>query len=583
MKIAFFDCFSGASGDMIVGAFIDAGLDLDYLKNEISKLNLAGYEISARKTLRQGISGTKFSVNISEGHHHRGLKEIEEIIISSGLVARVKERALKIFKIIADAESAVHNIPIGEVHFHEVGAVDSIIDVTAACIAAEYFGIDKFFSSPLPAGSGFAETEHGIIPIPAPATIEILKGAPIYDSGIKGELVTPTGAAIIKSFSSGYGGSPMMKIEKAGYGAGTKNFSVPNLLRVMIGESAEGGAKNSDSVLTAETNIDDMNPEFYGFVIESLLAAGALDAIIIPAVMKKGRPGVQLQTVFHEDKKDKILDVIFRETTTAGIRIQRAERVVLQRRFIDAKTEFGTVRVKILEDSSGGIITVAPEYEECRRAAVTNDIPVRIVYDAAKRSAEDLSMNKNYLKPSDMGKPADENPAGMVHIYTGRGKGKTTAALGLILRAAGQGFRCRIIRFMKGRDSGELRSLGELSELISVRSFGLDEFYVKGDRVSYQKHLDEAESAYDAALKSVSEFNDGLLVLDEIITACTMGLLDEDKIIRLIENRNPGLELVLTGTGASEKIIGAADLVTEMNPIKHYFDKGVSARRGIEF
>jgi cob(I)alamin adenosyltransferase len=335
--------------------------------------------------------------------------------------------------------------------------------------------------------------------------------------------------------------------------------------------------------LTAETNIDDMNPEFYGLTMERLFAAGALDAFIVPVIMKKGRPGVILKTIFHEDKKDSIVKIIFRETTTAGIRISRSERVLLNRRHTAAETEFGSINIKVLEDSEGTVMTASPEYEDCREAAQRCDVPVGMVYDAAKRAAEYARTRAAGVRQSQAVQSHAENSRGMVHVYTGSGKGKTTAALGLAVRAAGQGLKCGVIRFMKGRDSGELHTFRQIPGINFVRSYGLSEFYIEKDRESFEKHSAEASTAYADAVKSCSAGNIDLLVLDEIITACYMGLVTVEMVISLVENRDEKLELVLTGTGASDKIISAADLVTEMKPLKHYYDSGVQARRGIEF
>lgn len=580
MRVAYFDCFSGASGDMTVGAFLDAGVDFAFLRRELSRLPLNDYILSSEKILKKGISGTQFKVKYSEKHNHRSFKVIAEIITSAGFEKRIEEKALGIFRLLAEAESEIHGVSVEDVTFHEVGAVDSIVDIVAAAVGAEALEIDEFRSSPLPLGGGFTDSSHGRLPLPAPAVVRILKDAPVYDPGVKGELVTPTGAAIIKYLASDFGGYPEMNIVTDGYGGGTKDFDLPNLLRVVIGEKSSAAAGSAGSVLVAETNIDDMNPEFYGFVIERLFAAGALDALVIPAIMKKGRPGAVLKVVFKDSDRTRLLDIIFKETTTAGVRVYRTGREFLNRRIEDVETLYGTVKVKLLEDNKGKTLTASPEFEDCRRAALNSGVSIREVYKAAGSAADKLSGSSD--KPVELSEKR-RKPEGKVHVYTGDGKGKTTAALGLILRAAGRGINCKLIRFMKTADSGELHSIGALSDYVSVETSGVAGFCSHEDPASVENHRTQVLKGFMSAEEACSGEGFGLVVLDEIVTACSLGLLEEDELISLIENKSPGLELVMTGRGAGEKIKSAADLVTEMQPVKHYYDSGTTARRGVEF
>ncbi len=385
MKIAYFDCFSGVSGDMILGSLIDAGLDPDAIRQTLAGVPLSGYDITSDKVVKNGITGTRVNV-IAAGHHpERSLNDIVHIINTAALKDRVKKSACDIFRNIARVEAGIHNSNIEDVHFHEVGAVDSIIDIVGACAAFDLLGIDGVYCSRINVGEGFVNTAHGILPVPAPATASLLKGVPLYSSGIQAELATPTGAAIMTHFARRFGPLPEMKVMSIGYGAGMKDLPIPNLLRVYIGEDETPAGR--EAILSIETNIDDMNPEFYDHVIERLLEAGALDAYATPVIMKKTRPGTLLTALAREEARDKITKIIFEETTTAGIRYHKMERVVLDRETRHVTTRYGEIAVKVLTDN-GHIVTVSPEYEECRRIAKARGVPLKLVYEEAKKMAD---------------------------------------------------------------------------------------------------------------------------------------------------------------------------------------------------
>jgi pyridinium-3,5-bisthiocarboxylic acid mononucleotide nickel chelatase len=385
MKIAYFDCFSGVSGDMILGALIDAGLDPDDLRKVLAGISLSGYEITAEKVVKNGITGTRFNVITSGTQRERNLSDILKIINESSFKEPVKKSAGEIFRNIARVEAKIHNKQIEDIHFHEIGAVDSIIDIVGACAALDMMGIEAVQCSRINVGEGFVKSEHGLLPVPAPATASLLLGVPIYSSGVQAELATPTGAAIIAHFARRYGPLPDIKVRSVGYGAGMKDLPVPNLLRVYIGDD-ETQAGN-ETIIALETNIDDMNPEFYQHVFERLLESGALDVFTTPVIMKKTRPGVQLTVLAREDSRDKITSIIFDETTTAGIRISRMDRVMLEREIRIINTRYGEVIVKFLY-SGGRVVTVSPEYEDCRRIAKAKGIPLKAVYDEAKKMAD---------------------------------------------------------------------------------------------------------------------------------------------------------------------------------------------------
>ena len=426
MRILYYDCFSGISGDMNLGALVDIGVDKDYLKNELLKLNIDGYELKAKRDVKNGISGTKVDVIIehhnhhsniikhehSHGHNHdngthehthemngdhqhRNLKDIENIISHSSLNENVKKISLEIFKKVAVAEGKVHNKNIDEVHFHEVGAVDSIVDIVGAAICFDYLKVDKIKCSTVEVGSGFVKCAHGLLPVPAPATAEILKDIPIK-SNIPFEATTPTGAAILAYAVDKFEDSKTFRIKKIGYGIGNKdNKEIPNVLRVFIGEeeledcSINKCKINShkdicsdflqDEVEVIECNIDDMNPEIYEYIMELLFQNGALDVYLTPIIMKKERPGVKLSVLYTCDKEEIIKEIVLMQTTTLGFRKYKAQRNMLKRDFSKIETKYGEITLKNAY-YKGKIIKSKPEYEECKKIALEKNININEVY-----------------------------------------------------------------------------------------------------------------------------------------------------------------------------------------------------------
>jgi pyridinium-3,5-bisthiocarboxylic acid mononucleotide nickel chelatase len=395
-RTLYLDCFAGASGDMLIGAMLDCGLDFESLRSELAQLGVEGYELSLKRVDRSGISAAKFDVNMTgephshgshhdHGHsHHRALSEIKQIISSSNLSGQVKSRAQTIFQRIGEAESKIHDIPIESVHFHEVGAIDSIVDIVGACVAFEALKVGRIVSSPLHVGSGTFKCAHGTYPVPGPATAELLKGVPVYSKDVEGELVTPTGAAIISTLAESYGPMPMMKIESVGYGAGTREYpKFPNALRAVIGESEEAADRTPATVTVIEANIDDLNPQVFGYLMEKALAAGALDIFYMPAQMKKNRPGVLLTLLCAPADRERMCDLIFRETTTLGVRHRNEQREILKREFVTVETEYGPIRIKVSRAGDGRVMNASPEFEDCRAAAEKNGVGLRDAQTAA--------------------------------------------------------------------------------------------------------------------------------------------------------------------------------------------------------
>ncbi len=384
MKIAYFDCSSGISGDMILGALVDAGVSFDRLKEGLSQLNLDGYTITAATVLKRGIRATKVDVVIdSPDLPGRPLKDLREIISDSALDTAIKSKSISIFQRLAEAESVVHNCPVEDVHFHEVGHIDTIVDIVGSVFAFHLLGIDRVVSSPIDTGSGSVKMAHGLFPIPAPVTAELLKDVPVYSSGIERELTTPTGAAIITTFASSFQPLPGMTLSKIGYGAGGWELSEkPNVLRVFVGEDVE--AYGADEVCVIETNIDDMNPQVYEYLMDKLLEAGALDVFITPIVMKKSRPAHMLSAVADACTLGVLQELIFKETTTIGVRVRKMSRSLLTRDIKDVQLPYGTVRVKI-SGSGGNIYNFVPEYEDCKTLAIKTGIPLREIMEHARK------------------------------------------------------------------------------------------------------------------------------------------------------------------------------------------------------
>ena len=388
-RTAYFDCFSGISGDMVLGALVDAGADLRAIESELRKLGLEGWTISAEKVKRGQIFATHVNVATTEGHHHRGLSVILDRIEKAQLAPRAAERARKIFTRLAESEAKVHHLPVEQVHFHEVGAVDSIVDIVGACIGFELLGIDEFACSPLDVGAGQVMTAHGLLPVPAPATADLLRGAPIYTSGIQKELVTPTGAAIATTLSISYSKIPEMTMRAIGYGAGSADFpEKANVLRLLIGEreSAPAGENlhgESDSPITViETNVDDMSPQIYGYFVDRALDAGALDVFSTAVQMKKNRPGQLITILCEPTNVSRLTDLLFSETTTIGVRLYEARRRTLAREFLSVDTGHGPVRMKISR-LNGSVLNATPEYDDCQRIAAEKGIPLKDVLAAA--------------------------------------------------------------------------------------------------------------------------------------------------------------------------------------------------------
>lgn len=385
MRIAYFDCFSGISGDMILGALVDMGLDIDYLRKEFKKLSISGYDVMAKKVEKNHIYGTKVDIIVKDKQTHRNLRDINKIIDDSTLDGKVKELSKKIFLRLAKAESKVHNVDINKIHFHEVGAIDSILDVVGASIGLKKLNIKKVYSSYLPLGTGFVKCSHGLIPIPAPATAQLIRGIPAYSTNVNGELVTPTGAAIITTLTNNFGKMPLMSIDKVSYGAGKSNFEQPNLLRVFTGKLINESDYAGDVTNVIETNIDDMNPEYYEYITQKLFKCGALDVFFTNIWMKKNRPSVKLSVICPLEKTDRLIDIIFNETTTFGVRVYKTKRRKLSVQRKKVKTKYGEINIKIGK-LNNKIKTISPEYEDCKRIAEKNDMPLKDVYDLAKIS-----------------------------------------------------------------------------------------------------------------------------------------------------------------------------------------------------
>ncbi len=383
MNVVYLDCYAGISGDMTVGALLDLGVPLQYLRDELDKLGLppGSYELSTSRTERQQMPALKFNVVVHDHHTHRHYAGIDTMIAGSGLSDTVKKTAQLIFRRLAEAEALVHGVAVENVHFHEVGAIDSIIDIVGTAICLEYLGVEKLYAGALPLGSGFVETAHGRLPVPAPATAVLLKGLAVHGDCGPGERVTPTGAAIVAALAGGCGKQPAMLLEKTGCGAGGKDFAdCPNILRAFLGTSV---AKNDqdDDVIVAETNIDDSTPEQLGYAMERLFEGGALDVFFTPIQMKKNRPGVMVSFLCRPGDLDRLSQLLLTETSAIGLRHYRADRIILQRRIVERPTEFGPVRFKEVIDSNGIVLRALPEYEECRRIARETGLPCREVME----------------------------------------------------------------------------------------------------------------------------------------------------------------------------------------------------------
>jgi len=431
MRIAYLDCFSGISGDMFLGALLDAGVPAKLFEDAVSALNV-GARLEISRVDRSGITATKVDVTThgekdapraavgttaphehehsnahghthdhhhehshAAGHHHgehahgRGLKEISEIIAAAAISESAKGKAIAIFEKLGQAESKIHNVPVARIHFHEVGAVDALVDIVCAAVGAEALGVDEIICSPLNVGGGTVVCAHGTFPVPAPATVELLKGAPVYSSGLQAELVTPTGAAIVATLADRFSAFPEMEISQTGYGAGSRDFPQhANVLRITIGEGGSSKAADKsvrathNSVSVLEANLDDLNPQVFGYVMDRLLDAGALDVFGTPVQMKKNRPGTLLTILAKPEDADRLTEIVFSETTTLGVRRREEKRQVLARRWETVSTRFGDVRIKI-GSLNGTVRSYAPEYEDCRRIAAEHRVPLKTVMQEA--------------------------------------------------------------------------------------------------------------------------------------------------------------------------------------------------------
>lgn len=388
-RIAYFDCFSGVSGDMILGAFADIGFDVGRLERFLRTIEGIDFEIEARKEKRGGIFGTKVLVHAKDGEGGRNLADIERLVGGSEVPQAAKDLSISIFRRLAEAEARVHGIGVEDVHFHEIGATDSIVDVVGASICFTEMGLEEVWSSPINVGWGHISSEHGIMPIPAPATEILLLGIPTFSAGPPGELATPTGAAIISSIAKGFGRRPSMKARICGYGLGTaEREGIPNVLRLTIGDRTgwDGEELGSDYVVVMEANIDDMNPEIFGYLVERLLEEGALDAFLTPITMKKGRPGTMISCITRPEDFEGLARLILMETTTLGIRMTDMRRMVLARDIVNVGTRWGDVRVKVGK-LEGRITSISPEYEDCRKIAKDKGIPIKEVYEEVRAEA----------------------------------------------------------------------------------------------------------------------------------------------------------------------------------------------------
>ena len=416
MRIAYLDGSSGISGDMFLAAVLDAGVAPKRMLEQLRKISVGFYEFKRSLVMRRGIAGTRVEIRDPGGHQHRHLSKIEKIIDDSALSNSVKDRSIRIFRRLGEVEAKLHNQPVEKVHFHEVGALDTILDVVGACVGFELLEIDQLFSSALNVGGGRVEAAHGTLPVPAPATAELLKEIPVYSSGVEGELVTPTGAAIVTTLATSFGPMPAMRISSIGYGAGEKDFpNHPNIARLFIGEAVEVEQARTafdtgeDEIVTViEANVDDMSPQVYGFFAERALAAGALDVTCAPIQMKKNRPGMMITLLAEPDRSEDLARLVFEQTTTIGVRIYQARRKVLTRQIVTVESTYGPVNVKVAW-LDGKVMNVSPEYEDCRRIAEEKEVPLKQVLVAAQAAsllAQPAAIGGTYENPA----PVSEVP-----------------------------------------------------------------------------------------------------------------------------------------------------------------------------
>lgn len=385
MKIAYFDLISGASGDMILGALLDAGLPEEPLRAGLAALQLADFDLQVRRVNKNGFSATKVDVLVNNDVPERHLPEIEAIITQSELSPTIQRQAIAIFRRLGTVEAGIHGASLSHVHLHELGGVDTIVDVVGALLGLEMLGIEKVYASPVPLGRGFVTGAHGQIPLPAPATVALLKDVPIVGSPIEKETVTPTGAVLLASLAAGFGPIPAMQLQSVGYGAGGRDLPIPNVLRLFLGEQDSSTGIHTEMLTLLETNLDDLNPEIFGYVMEKLFAAGAMDVYLTPIQMKKNRPATQLSVLCREQDSLKAREILFLETSTLGVREIGLRRHSLKREIREVETPYGRVRVKIAHLPNGSTKS-APEYEDCRKLAEQSGAPLQEIYQAAQNT-----------------------------------------------------------------------------------------------------------------------------------------------------------------------------------------------------
>ncbi len=379
---------------MILGALLDAGLPLGALQEELDHLNVGGFALQTNRVVRQGISATHVNVVTEETNVHRHLHHIVEILDNSSLTPQVKEDSKRIFTRLAEAEAAVHNRTIEHIHFHEVGALDAIVDIVGAVAGLRKLGIETIYVSPFSLGTGFTVCAHGKIPVPVPATVGLLQGKPVRHTDIEAELVTPTGAAILSTLGEHFGAPPEIRFTAIGYGAGTRELSIPNVLRLQIGDVAEKSAHEADAITVLETNIDDMNPQFYDYLFEQLYQAGALEVYTTAVMMKKNRPGILLSVLAPSELRDNLVDILLKETTTIGVRWQDVQRAKAQREILRAETEYGPVSVKVSRLGEL-VVNIQPEYDDCKRLALEHPgVAFKQIYQAAYEQGRSLVYTK---------------------------------------------------------------------------------------------------------------------------------------------------------------------------------------------
>ena len=407
-RILYLDCFSGASGDMLIGGLLDAGLPFDTLRTALGSLALEDEcTVSAERVSRSGIAATRFTVtettsNAGATHRHRHLSGITKLVDRSALSNTSKQRANRLFRRLAETEATIHQMPVEKVHLHEVGALDSIVDIVGGVFALEWFGADRVVASPLNVGSGTVTCEHGTLPVPAPATATLVAGVPVYAAGPPGELLTPTGALLVTEFAGEYGVLPPMRIEAIGYGAGTRDpAGHPNVLRVLVGETSEGAG--CERVAVVECEIDDMTPQIFGVLMDRLYAAGAIEVFYTPVQMKKNRPGTHVTVLVPPEGRPSVIDTLFRESTTIGVRHSDVTRETLRRELVPVSTRFGEVRCKVARRDAS-VLNVAPEFDDCARLAEQHGVPVKEVQAAAVKAYQDAGVSDRPAA-SDPGSP----------------------------------------------------------------------------------------------------------------------------------------------------------------------------------